>query len=123
MAPLGKRILVVDDNRDSAESLGMLLGLMGNEVRTVHDGQRAVETAEDFRPEVVLLDIGLPRLNGWDAARTLRQKPWSQETILIALTGWAQESDRRRSREAGFDHHLVKPVDLALLQRLLEPKA
>jgi CheY-like chemotaxis protein len=122
VAPLGMRILVVDDNRDSAESLGMLLGLMGNEVRTVHDGLRAVETAEDFRPQVVLLDIGLPRLNGWDVARPLREKPWSKDMVLIALTGRAQESDRRRSRDAGFDHHLVKPVDLALLQRLLASK-
>jgi CheY-like chemotaxis protein len=117
---LGMRILVVDDNRDAAESLGMLLRLMGNEVRTVHDGLKALETADEFRPHVALLDIGLPRLNGWQAARELRHRLWARDLVLIALTGWAQEADRRKSSDAGFDHHLVKPVDLAMLQRLLE---
>ena len=117
---LGMRILVVDDNRDAADSLAMLLQLMGNEVRTVNDGLKALECADEFKPQVILLDIGLPQMNGWETARTLRARYGSEGLVLIALTGWAQEADRRRSREAGFDYHFVKPVDLAVLQRLIE---
>lgn len=113
------RILVVDDNRDSAASLGMLLRIMGNEVRLAHDGQEAVNIAEEYRPDVVLLDIGLPRINGYEAARQIRQQPWGQRIVLIATTGWGQESDRRRSKDAGFDHHLVKPIHTASLGQLL----
>ena len=97
----------------------MLLRLMGNEVRTAHDGLEAVEVAETFRPDVVLLDIGLPELNGYEVARRIREQPWGRDVVLVALTGWGQEEDRRRSQEAGFDHHLVKPVDLAALEKLL----
>jgi signal transduction histidine kinase len=114
-----RRILVVDDNRDSAESLGMMLRLMGNDVRTAHDGLAAVEVADAYRPEMILLDIGLPKLNGYDACRRIREQPWSNATVIVALTGWGQEGDRRRSQEAGFNHHLVKPVDLDNLTRLL----
>jgi len=115
----GIRILVVDDNKDSADSLGMLLRLKGNEIRTAHDGLEAVAVAEKFHPELVLLDIGLPKLNGYDVARRIRQQPWGQGVILVALTGWGQDEDRRRSKEAGFNFHIVKPVELSALESLL----
>jgi PAS domain S-box-containing protein len=113
------RILAVDDNRDAAASLGMLLRIMGHDVRTAHDGLEAIELADEFRPDVTLLDIGLPKLNGYEAARRIRQQPWGRGMVLIATTGWGQESDRRLSRESGFDHHLVKPLDPAALLDLL----
>jgi signal transduction histidine kinase len=113
------RILVVDDNRDSADSLGLLLELVGNEVRVVHDGQAAVDAANEFQPNVVLLDIGLPTLNGYEAARKIREQAWSKQVVLIAVTGWGEDVDRQRSKQAGFDHHLVKPVDLDALTALL----
>ena len=116
----GIRVLVVDDNKDSAESLGMLLQLKGNDIRTAHDGLEAVTVAETFRPELVLLDIGLPKLNGYEVARRIRQKPWGRDMILVALTGWGQDEDRRRSQEAGFNFHIVKPVELAALEKLLD---
>lgn len=115
----GIRILVVDDNQDSAVTLGMLLRLKGNEIRAAHDGLQALAIAETFRPELVLLDIGLPKLNGYDVARRIRAQEWGRKSILVALTGWGQDEDRRRSKEAGFDFHLVKPVDLAHLETLL----
>jgi signal transduction histidine kinase/ActR/RegA family two-component response regulator len=115
----GHRILVVDDNEDGAQSLAMLLELQGNAVHTVYDGPQAVEAITLFHPDVVLLDIGLPTLNGYETARLLRAHPESRNALIIALTGWGQEEDRRRSREAGFDHHLVKPVDLHVLEQLL----
>jgi PAS domain S-box-containing protein len=114
-----RRILVVDDNWDSAESLAMLLKLTGNETYTAQDGLEAVEAAATFRPEVVLLDIGLPKLNGYDAARKIRERPWGKSMVLVALTGWGQQEDRQKSKAAGFDGHLVKPVDHAALMRLL----
>lgn len=114
-----RRILVVDDNLDSAESLVLLLRMMGNEVNTAHDGLEAVAVAAEFRPDVVLLDIGLPMLNGYEAARLMRKQLGGGEMVLVALTGWGQEEDRRRSREAGFDHHLTKPVDFATLRELI----
>ena len=120
------RILVVDDNADSADSLAMLLELTGHEVYTAHDGHSAIASAEEHRPDVVLLDIGLPVLNGHEVCRTIRQQPWGKAMVLIALTGWGQDEDRRRSQEAGFDGHLVKPVDhprlLELLASLTEPR-
>lgn len=97
----------------------MMLEILGNEVHLAGDGQEAVEKAAELRPGVVLLDIGMPRLNGYDAARRIRQQPWGKSTLLIALTGWGQDEDKRRSREAGFDHHLVKPVEPATLTELL----
>lgn len=115
----GSRILVVDDNKDSADSLAMLLRLKGNEIQTAYDGLEAVTVAETFHPELVLLDIGLPKLNGYDVARRIRQQPWGQDVILVALTGWGQDEDRRRSDEAGFNHHIVKPVELSTLESLL----
>jgi len=110
---------VVDDNRDSADSLGTLLQLKGNDVRTAYDGLGAMEVAEAFRPELLLLDIGLPKLNGYEVARRIRQKSWGLDVILVALTGWGQDEDRRRSEEAGFNFHIVKPVELAALEQLL----
>jgi PAS domain S-box-containing protein len=115
----GCKIVVADDNRDAADSLAMLLQVTGNEVRTANDGQHAVEVAEAFRPDVVLLDIGMPRLNGYDACRRLREQPWGRDILIVALTGWGQEEDKRRSEEAGFNTHMVKPVAPAALERLL----
>ena len=114
-----RRILVVDDNRDSADSLAMLLKLTGHDVHTAHDGLEAVEAAATLQPDVILLDIGMPRLNGYEAARRIREQQRHKGLTLVALTGWGQEEDRRRSEEAGFDSHLVKPVDLAALTKLL----
>ena len=117
--PAGCRVLVADDNRDAAESLALLLRLLGNEVRTAGDGQQAVEATAAFRPDVVLLDIGMPRLNGYEAARRIREQPRGGQMLLVALTGWGQDEDKRLTKEAGFDHHLVKPAEPAELQRLL----
>jgi PAS domain S-box-containing protein len=114
-----RRILVVDDNRDAAESLAMLLELTGNESHTAHDGFEAVETAAQVRPDLILLDIGLPKINGYEAARRIREQPWGKSLVLVALTGWGQDEDRQKSREAGFDAHIVKPVDPEALAKLL----
>jgi PAS domain S-box-containing protein len=114
-----RRILVVDDNENAAQMLGMLLKALGNEVRTVFDGYSAITQAGEFRPDVVLLDIGMPSLNGYDTARLIRREPWGKQMILAALTGWGQEDDKRRTREAGFDHHFVKPVEPAVLQKFI----
>ena len=115
----GSRILVVDDNKNSANTLGMLLRLKGNEIRTANDGLAAVQEAEAFHPGLVLLDIGLPKMNGYDVARHIRQQPWGRDMILVALTGWGQDEDRRRSQEAGFNFHVVKPLELSALESLL----
>jgi len=114
-----RRILVVDDNTDSAESLALLLGFWGHEVLIAHDGLSGIEKAQTFCPEIVLLDIGLPKLDGYSVAQRLRQQASLAKTVLIAMTGYGQEEDRRRTREAGFHHHLVKPVDVEELERLL----
>jgi CheY-like chemotaxis protein len=111
--------LIVDDNRDSADTLGMLLRIMGNETRTAYDGQQGLEAASEFRPDVTLLDIGLPKINGHEACRRIREQPWGRAMVLIAVTGWGQEEDLRRSHEAGFDRHLVKPVDTGALMKML----
>ncbi len=113
-----RRILVVDDNRDAANSLTMLLRRMNNEVHTAHDGLEAVRVAAEFRPDVVLMDIGLPKLNGYEAGRKIRADRGST-VILIAVTGWGQDIDRRHSKEAGFDHHFTKPLELSALNQLL----
>jgi len=119
-APSGPyRILVVDDNRDASETLATLLRLIGHETMTAFDGKEAIAAAAQFRPDVVLLDIGLPRTNGYDVARHLRTQSWGRSAKLIALTGWGQDEDRRKSQEAGFDAHIVKPVDHAYLIQLL----
>jgi PAS domain S-box-containing protein len=118
-----RRILVADDNRDAANSLAMMLRLAGHEVHAAHDGQEAVEAADWFRPEAALLDIGMPRLNGLQAARHIREQAWGRDMVLVAITGWSQEEDRRMALEAGFDHHLTKPVDPEALEKLLEELA
>jgi signal transduction histidine kinase/DNA-binding response OmpR family regulator len=113
------RILIVDDNLDGADSLSMMLRIMGNDTRTAYDGLEAVAVAAAFRPDVVLLDIGLPKLNGYDTCRRIREQPWGRGMVLIAVTGWGHEEDVRRSHEAGFDRHMVKPVDPCDLMKLL----
>jgi PAS domain S-box-containing protein len=112
-------ILVVDDNRDAAETLGMLLEMRGHEVRTAQDGPEALAVLGGFRPQLILLDLGLPGMSGYEVARRVRESAALRGVTLAALTGWGQEEDRRRTREAGFDHHLVKPVDPAALERIL----
>ena len=116
----GRRVLVVDDNVDGAESLTMMLEMFGHQARAVHDGLAALTAVHSFKPDVVFLDIGLPGLNGYEVARRLRSEPALKSTVLIALTGWGSEDDRRKSKEAGFDHHLVKPVEAAQVRKLLD---
>src|SRR4029079_3944078 len=106
-----------------AESLAMLLEVGGHEIHIVHDGPEAIATAGRLRPHVVLLDIGLPRLNGYEVCRRLRQAPWGRDLTVVALTGWGQEEDRQRSGEAGYDAHLVKPVDYDQLEKLVATAA
>ncbi|MCY7315583.1 MAG: PAS domain S-box protein [Rubrivivax sp.] len=114
------RILIVDDNRDAAMSLAILFQMSGSETHTAHDGQEAVDAAAKLRPDIILLDIGLPKLNGFDACREIRQQPWSKTIVMVALTGLGQDDDRLRSREAGFDGHVIKPADFGELTRLLD---
>jgi len=116
---LGIRVLVVDDNRDAADSMGLLLKRAGAEVEVVHDGCQALSTVERFHPAVVLLDIGMPGMDGYEVARRIREQPTLHDVMLIALTGWGQADDRRRSLSAGFDHHLTKPAGLDALRALL----
>jgi CheY-like chemotaxis protein/two-component sensor histidine kinase len=113
------RLLIVDDNQAAAEMLGMVMESRGHEIRIGSDGRQAVALAEEFRPEVVLMDLGMPIVNGYEAARQIRRQPWGSEMVLVALSGWGKEEDKRRSKEAGFDSHLVKPVETAELERLL----
>ena len=115
-----RRILVVDDYPNAAESLARRLKKYGNQVETALDGFEGIKQAEKFRPDVVLLDLGMPKLNGYKAAQTIREQPWGKDMVLIALTGWGQEEDRQRTHEAGFNAHLVKPVDYNKLSELLE---
>jgi CheY-like chemotaxis protein len=118
--PSGKRLLVVDDNQDAANSLAMLLRLQGHEVRVAFSGMAALEMTKTYTPDVVFLDIGMPGMDGYEVARRLRQTPGLEKTVLAALTGWGQQEDRRRTAEAGFDHHLVKPPEPEVLEKLLE---
>jgi PAS domain S-box-containing protein len=113
------KILLVDDNVDAADTLSMLLEMEGCHTRAVHDGMQAVPAAREFAPDIVLLDIGLPGINGYEVAKRLRQDPRFADTVLIAITGWGAEQDRRRAEDAGFDHHMTKPVDVAALRPLL----
>jgi CheY-like chemotaxis protein/two-component sensor histidine kinase len=119
-APAGERqILIVDDNRDSASSLAMLLQMTGHVTREAYDGAEAIDAAREFRPDVVLLDIGLPTLDGFEVCRHIRGKSWGRDVLIVALSGWGQIEDRRKSKEAGFDHHMVKPVKHEALMKLL----
>ena len=119
--PPGKacRVLVVDDNKDAAEILAMLLEASGHDVRVAHDGPTALEAAIDYQPDAVLLDIGLPGLDGFEVAKRIRQQTTLENIVLVALTGYGRETDRLRSQEAGFDHHLVKPADFDKVQKIL----
>jgi CheY-like chemotaxis protein len=119
----GRKILVVDDNRDSANSLAAFLRLLGHTVEMAHDGDEAVTVAGQFRPEVILMDVGMPKLNGYRATQEIRKQPWGRDIAIIALTGWGQESDRERSREANCDGHLVKPVNLSVLSKVVDQYA
>jgi len=119
--PPGSRILVVDDSLDSAETLGELLKIWGHEVRLAHDGPGAVTAAREYRPEVILLDIGLPGMDGFAVAAQLKKEGLGGR-MLVALTGYGEQGDRDRAQKAGFDHHLVKPINPDTLQKLLAPK-
>jgi PAS domain S-box-containing protein len=118
--PERRRVLIVDDNRDAADSLQRLLDLMGHDVQVVRDGLAAVEAAAEMKPDIILLDLGLPMLNGFEVCRRIRQSAEGDQIMIVAQTGWGQEEDRRRSKEAGFDFHLVKPIDSTALQKLME---
>jgi two-component system, chemotaxis family, CheB/CheR fusion protein len=115
-----RRLMVIDDNKDAAESMSMLFELWGHEVICAYDGRTALETAAKYRPHAVFLDIGLPGMDGYEFAERLRELPESARTVLVAITGYGQDEDRRRSREAGIDHHLVKPVAPETLHKLLD---
>ena len=117
------RVLVADDLRDSADSLGLLIELMGHTVEIAYDGEAALSAAERFRPDIVLLDLGMPKLDGFEVSRRIRAAPWSESMRLVAQSGWGQEEDRRRTAEAGFDHHLVKPIDPTALEALMQKLA
>ena len=119
-APSGRRILVVDDNYDSAESMATLLQLSGNECMMAHSGPEAINAAKEFLPDVMLLDIGLPGVDGYEVCRAIREQPWGGRIWIMAMTGWGQDEDRARSKEAGFNAHLVKPVDIIKLNELID---
>jgi CheY-like chemotaxis protein len=115
-----RRIIVADDNRDAADTTAMMLRALGHEVRACYDGRQALDEGASFQPDTMLLDIGMPGLSGYEVARRIRDEPWGADVALIALTGWGQTEDRRRSLDAGFDHHLVKPVHLNDLRSVIE---
>jgi CheY-like chemotaxis protein len=114
-----RRVLVVDDNKDSGDTLALLLKVKGHEVYTARDGFEAIEKAAELRPEIILMDVGMPRLNGYDATRRIRETDYGRDIYIVALTGWGQASDVARSLEAGCSAHMVKPVDFAALDQLL----
>lgn len=118
-----RRVLLIDDNLDAAESLAQLLMLSGHDTRTAGDGVGGVRLARDFRPEIVFCDLGLPGMNGLDVARELRSLSFGREIVLVALTGYGQTADREKTAQAGFDAHLVKPVDPAVIERFIDEQA
>jgi CheY-like chemotaxis protein len=118
-ASVSRRVLVVDDNVDSAEAMALLLRLQGHVVEIAHDGEEALAAAERFRPEAMLLDLGMPKLNGFEVCQRIRQSPWGAGVLMVAQTGWGQAQDRARTIEAGFDAHLTKPIDPAAVQDML----
>lgn len=113
------RVLVVDDNDDAAQSLALVLQTMGGQTCVANDGVSALEAAATFHPDLILLDIGLPQLSGHDVCRRIRQQPWGRSIRMVALSGWEEEAEHRKSREAGFDLYLVKPVEMLTLKRIL----
>jgi CheY-like chemotaxis protein len=114
------RVLIAEDNRDSADSLKTLLEALGYETHIAYDGETAVHSAAALRPDAIIMDIGLPGVNGYEAARRIRAQDPGMRVSIIALTGWGQESDRLRSAQAGIEHHLIKPLDLAALKQILD---
>ena len=114
-----RRILVVDDSVNAADSLGYLVEVSGHEVRIASDGEAGVAVARQFQPDMLMMDIGMPKLNGYEAASRIRQQPWARAMVLVALTGWGQADHRRKSANAGFNHHLVKPIDMDELIKLV----
>lgn len=120
--PLGlpaRRVMIADDNKDAADALGMLLDLAAHEIRVAYSGRSALTLARTFRPDVAFIDIGMPDLSGYEVAQELRREPWGAGICLVALTGWGQDDDRQRAKDAGFDQHMTKPVDPEALERLL----
>jgi two-component system CheB/CheR fusion protein len=116
----GHRVLIVDDNNDAAETLGMLVGTLGpNEVHVAYNGADALRIAEEMHPDIVLLDLKMPDMDGYEVARRMRREDWGKDLTLVALTGWALDEHKQRSREAGFDQHLTKPADIAALEAIL----
>lgn len=115
-----RRIVIADDNEDSAQSFALLLSFSGHEVKIAHDGAQALEAVRSFRPDVAFLDIGMPVLTGYEVAQAVRAEPWGREVTLIAVTGWGQPDDKQRAHRAGFDRHLVKPIDPDAVDRLLD---
>ena len=118
--PVTRRIVIADDNEDSAQSFAMLLSFSGHEVKIAHDGAEALDAVRNFRPDVAFLDIGMPGLTGYEVAQAVRAEPWGSEVTLIAVTGWGQPDDKQRAHTAGFDRHLVKPIDPDEVDRLLD---
>ncbi len=118
---VSKRVLLADDNRDGAETLGMFLETLGHEVQIAHSGIEALQVAKRWKPDLCVLDIGMPDMSGYEVAMRIRLEAWGQKITLIAVTGWGQEDDRRRAQVAGFDHHLTKPVDPESLEQLFTP--
>jgi CheY-like chemotaxis protein len=119
-ATRGKRVLIVEDNNDQAQSLARLLQLMGHETRIAGDGPSALEILGQFAADLALIDVGLPGMSGYDVARSIRSRLEYRHTMLVAQTGWGRDEDRQRAREAGFDHHLVKPIDHQILRKILD---
>lgn len=115
----GHRVLVVDDNADAASTLCMLLEMLGHTVVTADSGQGAIVLSEQFRPQIIFMDLGMPEMDGFAAAKRIREKPWGENIVIVALSGWGQDEDKRKSKEAGFDHHLVKPAELSELKKVL----
>lgn len=116
----GRRVLVVDDNRDSTETLSLLLGVKGHTTHVATDGEEAIAAADEFRPDIVLLDLSLPKLDGYEVARELRQRPYGANLLLVAVTGWSGQDVRDKAAQAGFDYHLLKPFDWEHLEKILE---
>ena len=114
-----RRVLIVDDNRDSVETMATLIRLSGHEIEMAHDGETALKKAKSFKPEIILLDVGLPDMHGYEVAERLRAIPENKSLVIVALTGYGNEEDRRRARDAGFDYHFVKPVDFTALESLI----
>jgi CheY-like chemotaxis protein len=122
LKPVAKRVLVVDDHPDMAESMAALLNLLGHDVRTATDGPAALDIGDTFAPEVVVLDLGMPGMDGCETARAMRKTPWGKACLLIALSGWGTDTRGTQTQDAGFDHHLVKPVDIDVLQAAIRDR-